>query len=45
MNKVKRVYDQLEGMLYNTHSREFKEELGSVKMLLELLMNDRDIQK
>ena len=43
MGKVKRVLDQLEGMLYNTHQREAKEELSSIKLILELLVNDRDL--
>ena len=44
MGKVKRVLDQLESMLYNSHQqREYKEELSSIKLILELLVNDRDL--
>jgi hypothetical protein len=43
MNKVKRVFEQLQGLLQNTQSREVKEELSSIKMILELLINDREM--
>ena len=43
MGKVKRVLDQLEGMLYSSNQREAKEELSSIKLILELLVNDRDL--
>ena len=45
MNKVKRVFEQLQGLLLTSHSREVKEELASIKLILELLLNDREIFK
>lgn len=45
MNKVKRVFEQLQGLLHAPHSREVKEELSSIKLILELLLNDREIFK
>jgi len=45
LNKARRVLDTLEQCLPNQKVREVKEDLRSVKMLLELLLNDRESMK
>jgi len=44
LNKVKRVFSQLENMLRSS-GQECKQELSSIKLLLELLISDREISK